>query len=183
MEQHFLEIKKAYDDFYKELISQGKLPLRDTGKGFWGPSVANEVFNAFKRVKLERFKNFFDLGAGDGKVVLIASLFGPNSKGMEIDSDLVHHANRIKTKLSHISHLNKAEIIHGDFDLHHLKEYDFIYVNPDRPFHRGLQDKLTREMRDEALLMVYGFEYQPHDMKKISSFILDGTTISTYMKK
>ena len=115
-------------------------------------------------------------------VVLIASLFGCNAKGLEIDKELVEHANHLKSKLSNIPGINNAKIELGDFDSHHLGEYDFIYCNPDRPFHRGLEAKLKREMNDKALLMVYGLEYQPNEMRKVSSFNLNGTHISTFMK-
>lgn len=182
MEQHFQDIKNAYDKFYKSLLGKGSLPMKDTGKGFWGASITDEVFQAFTKIRLERFKKFFDLGAGDGKVVLIASLFSQNAKGMEIDKELVEHANRIKLSLNHIPHLKNAEIIHGDFDNHYIGEYDFLYSNPDRPFHRGLEEKLIREMKNEALLMVYGFEYQPNRMKKINSFNINGTHIGIFMK-
>ena len=182
MEEHFKAIKEEYDNFYKSLLAQGRLPVKDTGKGFWGASISDEVFEAFKKVKLERFKRFFDLGAGDGKVVMIASLFGPEAKGMEIDRELVEHANRIKSNLSHISSTQNAEIINGDFDKHHLGEYDFLYVNPDRPFHRGLEQKLKNEMKDDALLMVYGYEYQPNEMRKVNSFRVNGTHVGIFMK-
>ena len=182
MEQHFSEIKQAYDNFYRQLLGQGRLPVKDTGKGFWGASVSDEVFQSLKKIKAERFKTFFDLGAGDGKVVLIASLFGLKSRGLEIDKELVWHANRIKASLGHIPQLGNAEIIHGDYDGHHLGEYDLVYCNPDRPFHRGLDKKLAGEMKDEALLLVYGFEYQPNQLKKINSFNINGTHIGVFMK-
>ncbi len=182
MEEQFAAIKEEYDDFYKTLLSQGRLPVKDTGKGFWGASISDEVFEAFRKVKLERFRNFFDLGAGDGKVVLIASLFGPDAKGMEIDNELVGHANRIKARLSHIPSVKNAEIVNGDFDGHDLGQFDFLYVNPDRPFHRGLEQKLKKEMRDDALLMVYGLEYQPNEMRKLDSFSINGTHVGVFMK-
>ena len=41
-----------------------------------GPSGTQDIYDFFVKIKLERYKNFIDLGSGDGKVVLIASLFG-----------------------------------------------------------------------------------------------------------
>ena len=182
MEEHFNEIKAEYDNFYKGLMSQGRLPIKDTGKGFWGVSVSDEVFQAFKKIKIERFKSFFDLGAGDGKVVLLASLFGLDAHGMELDKELVDKANEIKAKLSHITALSNAEIIHGDYDTHDISGYDILYSNPDRPFHRGLEDKLMKEMKNDALLIVYGLEYQPNILKKINSFNVNGTHVGVFMK-
>jgi hypothetical protein len=182
MNQHFIDIKDAYDQFYTELMADGRLPVKDTGKGFWGPSVSDEVFEAFSKLRLDRFRTFFDLGAGDGKIVLIASLFGLKASGMEIDEELVGHANRIKAGLSHIPQLKNAEILHGDYDSHHVGAYDVLYCNPDRPFHRGLDQKLEKEMKGDALLLVYGYEYQPSGLKKINAFNINGTHIGVFMK-
>lgn len=182
MEGQFGQVKQEYDNFYRQLLTMGRLPMKDTGKGFWGVSLTDEVFEAFRKVRLERFRTFFDLGAGDGKVVMIASLFGPDAKGMELDDELVQHANRIKARLSHIPQLQHAAIEKGDYEEHDLSAYDFLFINPDRPFHRGLEQKLLREMKDEALLMVYGFEYQPNQMRKINSFTINGTHIGLFMK-
>jgi len=177
-----MAVKQEYDDFYKGLLSQGRMPVKDTGKGFWGVSITDEVYEAMRKIRIDRFRTFFDIGAGDGKVVILASLFGLDAKGMEIDEELVDHANRIKRNLGNIENAGKAEIMHGDFEEHHMGAYDVLFINPDRPFHRGMEDKLLKEMKDDALLMVYGFEYQPNQMKKINSFYINGTHIGIFMK-
>ena len=75
MHKQFAEIKKEYDDFYKSFLRKGKLPLWSTEQGFFGGVIADEVYEAFKKIKLDKNTSFIDLGSGDGKVVLIASLF------------------------------------------------------------------------------------------------------------
>ena len=54
------QIKSEYDGFYKDLLRNGKLPLRSTGKGFWGGVIADEVYEAFKRIGLHRHRSFID---------------------------------------------------------------------------------------------------------------------------
>ena len=91
----FAQIKKEYDNFYRSLLRSGKLPMRSTSKGFWNAAISDEVYEAFKRIGLHKFKNFLDIGSGDGKVVLIASLFCENAEGIEIDNFLHNKAVEI----------------------------------------------------------------------------------------
>ena len=88
----FNEIKKEYDNFYRSLLRIGRLPMWSTEKGFWNASIAEEVYEVFKKIKLNQFKNFLDVGSGDGKVVFIASLFCKNADGIEIDQFLHNKA-------------------------------------------------------------------------------------------
>ena len=62
----YSDLKKEYDEFDKALMKQGRLPLKDTGIGFWNASSSKEVFELFKKIKLNRnifrryYKNFID---------------------------------------------------------------------------------------------------------------------------
>src|SRR3989338_7922035 len=93
------QIRKEYDNFYRELLRKGKLPMWSTEKGFWNAAIADEVYEAFKKIKLNQFRNFLDIGSGDGKVVLIASLFCQNAEGIEIDEFLHNKAIDMQRKL------------------------------------------------------------------------------------
>src|SRR3990167_5062155 len=95
----FAQIKTEYDNFYREMLRKGKLPMRSTAKGFWNASISEEIYDAFRRIGLRKFNNFLDIGSGDGKVVLIASLFCKNAEGVEIDNLLHSRAIEIQAKL------------------------------------------------------------------------------------
>jgi len=95
----FEEIKNQYDIFYKSLLKQGKLPLRSTSKGFWGHIPANDIYEIFKKLGLGQHKTFVDLGSGDGKVVLIASLFCKRAVGVEIDDELFRKSLQMQQNL------------------------------------------------------------------------------------
>lgn len=71
----YLAIKSEYERFYHDLLSAGRLPLKDTGEGYWAMAVADDVYELFKRMNLQEYKSFIDIGSGDGKVALIAALF------------------------------------------------------------------------------------------------------------
>ena len=127
MEEKFIEIKKEYDNLQKDMLKQGKLPLRDTGIGFWGGALAEEVFEAFIKIKLHKFRNFLDLGSGDGRVVLIASLFGVKAVGIEIDDELFTKSLEIQRKLN----MPNAIFYNNDFYDHNFYGYDVLFCNPE----------------------------------------------------
>ncbi len=158
MEEKFRQIKKEYDIFHRELLRKGQLPMGDTAVGFWGAAVPDGIFELFKEIKLQNFKNFIDLGSGDGRVVLIASLF-TNAAGIEYDGDLHKKAAEIRDRLG-----LKAELMQGDFMQHDLSKQDIIFINPDKSFNKGLERKLKKELK--GILIVYNVVYHPSTLKK-----------------
>ena len=138
----FNQIKSEYDCFYRALLRKGKLPMWSTSKGFWNAAVTDEVYEAFKKVGLNKFSSFLDLGSGDGKVVMLASLFCKNAEGIEIDRFLHDKAVEMQNKIG----LRNAKFHNKDFFEHSLSDYDVLFVSPDVPFERGLEKKLSKEM-------------------------------------
>ena len=149
--------------------------MGDTSKGFWGAAITEHIYEFFKKIKLGNYKNFLDLGSGDGKVVLIASLFGVKATGIEIDDDLIKTSERIKKELR-----LKAEFIKGDFFKHDFSRYDVIFVNPDKGFERGLEDKLLKELKGK--LFVYNQIFLPRFLKKSKSYWFDQVPVIVYRK-
>jgi hypothetical protein len=158
MKEKFQQIKKEYEEFYNSFLRNGRLPMGETKAGFWGTAATDDIFELFKTIELQKFKSFIDLGSGDGKVVLIASLF-TKSAGIEFDEELHAKAVEIKEKLG----LN-AELMNGDFMEHDLSGYDVIFINPDKPFNKGLERKLRKEMK--GTLLVYNMVYKPFSLDK-----------------
>jgi len=149
--------------------------MGDTSKGFWGASITEHIYEFFKKIKLQNYKNFLDLGSGDGKVVLIASLFGVKATGIEIDKDLIKTSKKIRDKLK-----LKAGFIHGDFLKHNISKYDIIFVNPDKGFEHGLEDKLIKDMNQKTKLLVYNQIFLPRFMKKGKTFWFDQVPVTIY---
>jgi hypothetical protein len=178
--KHFTIIKEAYDDFYTELMKRGMMPLKDTGVGFWGISVAEEVYEFFLNYGLNKHKRFLDLGAGDFKVPFIASLFTSESYGIEYDEWLVSQAKRIQTRLNHIPQANKTKIIQGDFMNYDLSSFDVIYWHPDKKSEE-LNRKLKRELRGK--LIVHGPHYHPEGLKKEETYCIRGTFLHVFSNK
>jgi hypothetical protein len=173
--QKFEEIKKEYELFYKSLLNQGKLTHRDTEVGIWGISVSEYLYDFFKKINLNKYKNFIDLGSGDGKVVLIASLF-TKATGIEYDKELINQGKKIKNKLK-----IKADFIQGDFLKQDLTKYDIIFINPDKGFDEGTETKLLKELKNK--LIVYNFIFHPRFLKKGKTEWYENTPIIFYTKE
>ncbi|MBI2558032.1 methyltransferase domain-containing protein [Candidatus Woesearchaeota archaeon] len=172
----FTQIKKDYDSFYRNLLIKGRLPMWSTSEGFWNAAIADEIYDAFKKLKLNQFKNFLDIGSGDGKIVLIASLFCKSAEGVEIDSFLHSKAVQMQKKFGIIN----ASFHNRDLFEHDFSKYDVLFSNPDAPLERGLESKLIKEMKGR--LIIYGHHFHPRHLKKEESFLINGTQVSLYSK-
>ncbi len=172
MKEKLEQIKAEYGKFYKSFLKKGKLPMGDTEAGFWGTAAADDVFELFQKIELQKFKSFIDLGSGDGKVVLIASLF-TNSAGIEFDDDLHKKAVEIRDRLK-----LKAELMKGDFMKHDISKYGIVFINPDKPFNKGLEKKLRKELK--GILLVYNVIYHPGTMKKGKIYWMEQVPATVY---
>lgn len=172
----FSQLKEEYEEYYNSFLKRGKLPLGATEKGFWGAAVPEEVLELFERIGIRKYKSFIDLGSGDGKAVLIASLFGIDAVGIEFDKDLFNKAVEIKNKFN----LN-CEFINSDFYEIGLSEFDLIFINPDAPFEKGMESKLLKEMKGK--LIVYGEQFKPKKLAHEWQFFVGGTEVNVYSNK
>ena len=174
--QLFAQIKKEYDDFYRSLLRKGKLPLWSTGKGFFGGVVADEIYEAFKRINLHKHKSFIDLGSGDGKVVLTAALFCKRAVGVEIDENLFNKSLEMQRKL----YIPNAIFHNNDFYDHNRSEFDIVFVYPDSPMHRGMEKKLLNELRGK--LLHYGYHFHPQNLQVEDKFLVNGNLFTVYTR-
>lgn len=170
------KIKAEYDNFYKSLLKIGKLPMRSTEKGFWGSAVSDEVFEAFKKINLQKYKNFLDLGSGDGKVVLIAALFVKNSYGIEFDKQLYNKSIEIKEKTG----IQNANFFLADFFDFSFSNYDVIFCNPDSHLDK-IEKKMIREFN--GIFVNYGNNFYPKQLRKSGEFAINNTRISVHFNK
>lgn len=177
MEEHLEAIKRTYKDFHAFLLRKGKLPMKDTGIGFWNPSHPDEIFAMCKRIGLDKKKSFLDLGSGDGIPVMVASLF-TKSTGIEHDSWLHSVATDIQSKLADVPGVPEAVFLNQDYLDHDLSRYDVLFLAPDKPLWRGVEQKLKQELKGS--LIIYGHHFHPRDLKKKESFTINGTLISVY---
>jgi len=172
----FERIKREYDSFYRELLKQGKLPLRSTGKGFWGHIPAEDIYNAFKELNLQNHETFIDMGSGDGKVVLIASMFCKRAVGIEIDDDLFKKSLEMQKNLG----ITNAIFFNDDMYDHNVAGFDAVFIYPDEPMHRNLEKKLLNELTGK--LIHCGHHFHPENLRKQRDITVNGNLITVYTK-
>lgn len=174
MLNQYTQIKQAYNDFRLSLLRTGKLPLRETVAGFWGTSICDELLSIFKRINLENCRHFLDVGSGDGRTVLIASLF-TKATGIELDLQLYKKSLEIRDKLG-----LQAEFLHDDFFNHDFSDYDVLFCYPDKPLYYGLDQKFRDEL--QGRLVIYGPRMDNVRLHHHDSFRVNGTLINIYTK-
>ncbi|MBI5389049.1 hypothetical protein HZB01_01580 [Candidatus Woesearchaeota archaeon] len=156
-------------------MKQGKLPIKDTGIGFWGAAHSDDLFLLFTKLQLGRFRHLLDLGSGDGKVVLLASLF-TQATGIEFHAGLHKVAEAIHKKCSHLP-LKGVRFLQGDFMQHPFSDYDVLFINPDKPM-KVLEEKIKKEFH--GLLVVHGAHFHPTSIPKKEKLDVNGTYITVY---
>ncbi len=176
---HIEQIKTMYATFERSLMAKGMLPMLDTGVGYWGVTNINDLHEALKQIEIHMHKHLLDLGSGDGRVVLLAAALGIKATGVEADDWLINCSLDIKRKLN-LPHFKNVLFLKDDFMKMGIGQYDLLYVSPDKPFHRGLEQKLQREMTGN--LIVHGFEFRPQTLKCEKELIVNGERFGVYRK-
>ena len=171
----FEAIERAFSALDTQNMRKGVLPMRETAKGYWSPAIMKEVFDGFTQMGLSNYRRFLDLGSGDGRVVLIASLFVPMAEGVEIDRELHEAAIAMAKKLE-----IPAIFHHKDLHSIDISPYDALFISPDAPLERGIEGKLLREMKGD--LIVYGNHFHPRILRKKKGIKVNGMMIGIYSK-
>jgi len=170
-------IKSAYDGFYRDLLGQGRLPLKDTKVGFWGAAITDEAFAALRKIGLTKSSRFLDLGSGDGKVTLLAALLCKEAHGVEYDPELFNKSVEVAQKIG----MGNVKFFNYDFFDHPLEGYDVVFIHPDKPMSRGVEQKLKNELNGK--LVVYGHHFHPTSLKRKMKFNSGETLVSVYSGK
>lgn len=168
----FSEVKDAYHKLTMEMLSDRKL-LKDTGAGTYTAAACSTIHDLFKKIGLGRYRNFCDLGSGDGRVVAVASTF-TMATGIEHDSELIRASTGMVERLD----LSHCRFIEGDYLLEDLDRFDVLFINPDAPLYK-LEKKL-RSTGYKGKLIVFNPLYEPMNMKKKDEFIIDMIRIGVY---
>lgn len=153
----FLKIREAFQEKDNESMSRGRLPMRSTARGFWGTSHLDDVWNFFEQMAFPDGTRFMDLGCGDGRVVLVASLF-VTASGVEYDEDLIEEGREVAQRLG-----IKCALIAGDIRDIDFSAYDALYMYADQNF-SFIREKLLAELA--GTLYLYHDTYHPEFLEK-----------------
>jgi hypothetical protein len=164
-EERFRIVKSLFKEIEEERQKKRLPHFRKTSLGFWGTSNIDDLFVFFSKVHLEDYRHFFDMGSGDGRMVIVASLF-TKSTGMEIDEDLFEESEWIRSDLVAQKAIEKENctFIKDDFMKHSFAPYDFLMAYYDKLFTLELEQKIEKEFHGDFYL--YNNIYTPHFLKK-----------------
>jgi cyclopropane fatty-acyl-phospholipid synthase-like methyltransferase len=97
----------------------------------------------------------FDLGCGDGRVVVIAARdYSARAFGVEMREDLVTTA---KAKIKEFNLEDRAEIIQGDFFEVNLSKADVVTLYLTTSANERLKPKLEKELRPNSRIVSHDF--------------------------
>ena len=136
----FIAIERAFKLLDMQRLQKGEYATKDTAYGIWGASNMKDAYDLFTKIRLEKNERFADLGCGDGRIVLIASLF-TSAVGIEGEQELVDMGLKIRDELS----LPNAELRRGDYCDEDLSRYDVLFMFPDKAFDEKMVGKLKNE--------------------------------------
>ncbi len=167
----FNRIKNFFLAQDEKLMKKGRLPMRGTEVGFWGCSNLDDVYEFFTRKKFSNNTKFIDLGCGDGRVVLTASLF-VDAQGIEWDEELVLIAKKAIGEMELNCVVNQGDIRDVDISC-----FDIIYMYADQRFD-FIKEKLLAELKGK--LYIYHNTYKPYFLKKEKTIWINQIPIFCY---
>lgn len=165
----------AHDETVRK--REGKSYFR-TEHGLWGAAGMLDVFELCMKAKIEQYGTFADYGSGDGRIVLIAALFG-DAVGIEGSAELTNLAEQAKAELvKDIPELKRATFKTGDYYEEKHNDYGVLFFFADHPFPAEFQKTLRRTW--EGILLVYGQIHVPELLVKGKSYWSQQVPIITY---
>ena len=123
------------------------------------PFVQTPVEVAKKMIQLADLKPgqvLFDLGAGDGRLVIMAAQeAGASAVGVEMRDDLVERA---RSEIKKLNLEGKVRVIHGDLFNVDLKEADAVTLYLTTSGNERLRPKLETELKKGAKVISHDFK-------------------------
>jgi len=144
------------------------------------PFVQTPVEVARKMIQLADLRPgqvLFDLGAGDGRLVITAAQeTNASAVGVEMRDDLVERA---RSEIKRLNLQDKAKMIHGDFFNVDLKDADAVTLYLTTSGNERLRPKLEGELRKGAKVISHDFKVGNWKPALVYNELL-GHTIYTY---
>jgi len=123
------------------------------------PFVQTPVEVAKKMIELADLKpgqKLFDLGAGDGRLLILAAQeSGASAIGVELRDDLVERA---RSEIKKLNLQERVQIVHGDFFNVDLRDADVVTLYLTTSGNERLRPKLEQELRKGAKVVSHDFK-------------------------
>jgi protein-L-isoaspartate O-methyltransferase len=138
---------------------------------FIAPFVASPltvVRHMLELAQLKQNENFFDMGAGDGRTVIMAAKdFGAKATGIELREDLVGKAC---TSIRELGLENRANIIQSDMFSIDLRTADVVYLYLTTSANEKVKPKLETELKPGARVVSHDYEILGWKPSKVENF-------------
>jgi len=120
----------------------------------WEPSPDEAVRRMLKLTRLQPGEVHFDLGSGDGRVVVAAAALGAQSTGYEIDRELIESS---RARIAEAGLADRARILNQDLLNADFGSVDVLttYLTPES--YPPLVPLLERDLRPGVRVAVYKF--------------------------
>lgn len=118
--------------------------------------------------ELRKGETFFDLGAGDGRsVIMAAQEFGAKAVGIELREDL---AKRALSTIAELGIEDKAQILQADFFNIDLRSADVVFLYLTTSANEKVKPKLESELKLGARVVSHDYEILGWKPIKIDNF-------------
>lgn len=143
------------------------------------PTKMDQIRKVLKMAGVKRGKKFYELGSGDGRVVLEAAKLGAESYGIEQSWIRVFYSKYKTSLLLHnkawrlASHLTsgKAKFFHGNIFAKNYSEADIVYIYLLPKGVNKLENKLKKELKKGSLIITQTYHFKTwKPFKKIDNF-------------
>lgn len=106
--------------------------------------------------EVKKGEKVFDLGSGDGRIVIIAAeKFGAEAVGVEFDKDLFQQSS---DRIKRLGLADKARIIHGDLLAQDYSSADVITVYLLPVSNEKVRPMLEKQLKKGARIVAHDFE-------------------------
>jgi 16S rRNA A1518/A1519 N6-dimethyltransferase RsmA/KsgA/DIM1 with predicted DNA glycosylase/AP lyase activity len=141
------------------------------------PTPKNIVREMLKLAGVRRGEQVYDLGAGDGRILIEATRrFGARSVGIEIDPERVSRINE-RLKSTGV----EAEVIQADFMNIDLSHADVVTIYLSDTVNAKLAPKLARELKQGTRIVSLDYVLPGWKVEKESKVESGGVTRNIYL--
>jgi tRNA A58 N-methylase Trm61 len=138
---------------------------------FIAPFVASPlpvVRHMLQLAQLKQNENFFDMGAGDGRTIVMAAKdFGAKATGVELREDLIEKA---RSSIHEQGLEDRATIIQSDMFSIDLRTADVVYLYLTTSANEKVKPKLETELKPGARVVSHDYEIIGWKPQKIENF-------------
>lgn len=140
------------------------------------PTAEDVVRKMLELAELKSGERLYDLGSGDGRIVLMAAKeFGARAIGVELREDLVQFTRK---KIEELGLIDRAKVIHGDLMQTDIHDADVVTLYLTTTANAKVAPKLEKELRPGTRIVSFCFRMPGWEPTK--SMSLETRTLYLY---